>query len=894
MAKRFFSAFLIAVVCLFVFACSMEGSLYVTSSPSGAKVYLDSAEQGVTPILIDKLSPRSYSLEVELEDATSYKDTITIVAGKTTNKHVDLRAKDVNVVLTADQTNPVSGSVTLTASVDLVDRGKAKKSVTKVDFYLDGAATPFATDTSAPFTTTWDTTTIADGSHNITARASSTLGEAAGSISLQVKNITTGSLYITSAPSGAKIIIDNIDTTQLTPATVSSLAQGTHTLQLELEDATSYSGTFTIVAGQTTNKHIDLRAKGVNVVLTADQTSPVSGSVKLTASVDLVDRGKAKKSVTKVDFYLDGAATPFATDTSAPFTTTWDTTASSNGSHMIAAKAFSTIEHGESSIMLEVSNKTRAKWNFLVYMDADNSLYQYALKDLNEMEKIGSTSDVNIIVLYDGNGNFDSKILYINKDSNTAAVTSPIIKDLGEVQMDDPNTLLDFLTYCAENYPADHTVLTLWDHGGATYPRNVINPSRMSKKNVAVKAPSKNLSSRGICWDDTTGDDMWACLTTDEVKNALYQARTVTGSKIDVLNMDACIMQLLEVAYEFKNEANYLTGSEDYVPADGNDYAALLGHLVATPTLSALSLANYIVNDFYAYYSSTSNDTTYSALDLGGGLTSYMTAFKSLATALLNTSSLNEVLIAWGSSSYWSYISYELTDIYSFCENLLAYSTDSTVRNAAQSLINATSSLIINHKETGYNYNWGTGLMITMPYSTDWFYYNGYYNNEDQYLLLDLAIDTNWDEFLDAFTVYNGAPAIGRTDTMNVSVTWPNGDMDLYVHEPDGYYYAASSYYSSYNGTFGSDCLDGGTESYVLNKAHEVGTYAPGIYDYNYTGAATISFTLNGSTSTQTISIAPGDYYEIGVYSLKGKIEIRVAKVGTPSAVQQAKKHGKK
>ena len=40
-------------------------------------------------------------------------------------------------------------------------------------------------------------------------------------------------------------------------------------------------------------------------------------------------------------------------------------------------------------------------WTFMVYLDADNNLEKYGIKDLNEMEKIGSTDEVNVVVLFD-------------------------------------------------------------------------------------------------------------------------------------------------------------------------------------------------------------------------------------------------------------------------------------------------------------------------------------------------------------------------------------------------------------------------------------------------------------------------------------------------------------
>ena len=38
-----------------------------------------------------------------------------------------------------------------------------------------------------------------------------------------------------------------------------------------------------------------------------------------------------------------------------------------------------------------------AEWTVMVYLDSDNNLESAGINDINEMEMIGSTSDVNIV-----------------------------------------------------------------------------------------------------------------------------------------------------------------------------------------------------------------------------------------------------------------------------------------------------------------------------------------------------------------------------------------------------------------------------------------------------------------------------------------------------------------
>jgi hypothetical protein len=78
----------------------------------------------------------------------------------------------------------------------------------------------------------------------------------------------------------------------------------------------------------------------------------VSGTIALNAvATDTI-------GVTKVEFYKDRAATPFATDTTSPFATTVDTTALSNGQHIFAARAYDAAGNTATSteVWLTVTN----------------------------------------------------------------------------------------------------------------------------------------------------------------------------------------------------------------------------------------------------------------------------------------------------------------------------------------------------------------------------------------------------------------------------------------------------------------------------------------------------------------------------------------------------------
>ena len=51
-----------------------------------------------------------------------------------------------------------------------------------------------------------------------------------------------------------------------------------------------------------------------------------------------------------------------------------------------------------------------------------------------------------------------------------------LVGDIGEVNMGDPNTLTDFVKWGLETFPARHTALVLWDHGGGWRTRRLASP----------------------------------------------------------------------------------------------------------------------------------------------------------------------------------------------------------------------------------------------------------------------------------------------------------------------------------------------------------------------------------------------------------------------------------
>jgi clostripain len=161
-------------------------------------------------------------------------------------------------------------------------------------------------------------------------------------------------------------------------------------------------------------------------------------------------------------------------------------------------------------------NANLPEWTVMVYLDADNNLESAGIDDINEMETVGSTSDVNIVVQIDripysvldsnnegyaddiSNGDWtNTRRYFITQDYDPSTINSQLISNLGEQNMGNPQTLISFAKWAVSNYPAKKYLLVIWNHGGGFRSTGL---------------------TKDIAWDDTSGGDK---ITMSELEYAL-------------------------------------------------------------------------------------------------------------------------------------------------------------------------------------------------------------------------------------------------------------------------------------------------------------------------------------------------------------------------------------
>ena len=120
----------------------------------------------------------SHSLTARARDAAGNTTTSAVVSVNVNN---DTQAPTVTV--NAPASSPVSGAINITATAN------DNIGVVGVQFLLDGNNLG-TEDVTAPYSVSWNTTTVSNGNHNITARASDAAGNTTTSAAV-VFNVTT-------------------------------------------------------------------------------------------------------------------------------------------------------------------------------------------------------------------------------------------------------------------------------------------------------------------------------------------------------------------------------------------------------------------------------------------------------------------------------------------------------------------------------------------------------------------------------------------------------------------------------------------------------------------------------------------------------------------------------
>ena len=376
-----------------------------------------------------------------------------------------------------------------------------------------------------------------------------------------------------------------------------------------------------------------------------------------------------------------------------------------------------------------IVNATPTKtWTFLVYLNGDNNLDGFGEENIRAMEKVGSNDQVNIVVQWASESARKTVRLLVRKSTDASRVTSPIIQDMGLVDMGDYHNLQDFIQWGVTNYPADHYFVDVWNHGSGWH---------------AVK-PSAALHSShlfgDISWDDNSGHS----ISTEQLGQVMTFAARIIGHKVDLYGSDACLMAMAEVANEMIGSVDFFAGSQETEPGAGWPYAELLSKWQATPNETPDQVAKILTDVYVKSYQGGSNgrsDVTFSAFDLNK-LSGFNRAMTNLGVSLRRLNAADRAKVVKLAAKTQSFAYRDYGDVLDFVGKLSTAGLSGVSSTVITDVQAAASQLIIANSVTP-RYARAKGLSIWLP-SDRW----SFDKNSQRYLRMSFNAGTQWGDTL--------------------------------------------------------------------------------------------------------------------------------------------------
>ena len=212
-------------------------TLAITSIPAGATVFIDNVIQGVTPLILTDTATGRHTLLLTKEGYDDYTRGFTIEPSTPAT---------IGATLTRSVTEPTTRPTPSYGSIAVTSIPSG--AIVNLDGSMRGTTPAVIPD-------------VPPGNHELILSLKGyddwnqmiSVGSgqtSAVNVILVATPVSTGSLAVTSDPTGADIFIDD-GFNGVSPLTISGLLPGTHTVTAKLQGYTDTSTNITIIAGQT-------------------------------------------------------------------------------------------------------------------------------------------------------------------------------------------------------------------------------------------------------------------------------------------------------------------------------------------------------------------------------------------------------------------------------------------------------------------------------------------------------------------------------------------------------------------------------------------------------------------------------------------------------------------
>ncbi len=273
---------------------------------------------------------------------------------------------------TVSLTAPVEGQV-VAESVAISANASDDMSLQSVQFLVDGSS--IALDSSAPYGVTWNSRSIANGVHTLTATATDSQGNTAThSIQFVVDNDVTPPSVAISAPAAGSVVEGTVTVT-------ANASDNRAVTKVEFLLNGSLLGTDTAepwsiawnTRSSTTNGSMNLSARAydaagyvttsalTNVTVNNDWSAPVlsitapAANAIVSGTTQVTVNATDNRAVTRVEFLVNDVLV--LTQTSGPYGFAWNTTSLPEGTNKLGARAYDAVGYmAQQAVFVTVRN----------------------------------------------------------------------------------------------------------------------------------------------------------------------------------------------------------------------------------------------------------------------------------------------------------------------------------------------------------------------------------------------------------------------------------------------------------------------------------------------------------------------------------------------------------
>jgi hypothetical protein len=248
-------------------------------------------------------------------------------------------------------------------------------------------------------------------------------------------------------------------------------------------------------------------------------------------------------------------------------------------------------------------------WKMLVYITADNTLYNDALVSLRQLTDASLPNNVEIIVQLDGPTSDQvsryrcaagqKELLWEAPNGYTSDRSERLQHFLGLVDTTPPGAMNSY----AIPTQGQRIALDLWGHGAGLdhvyyYAASDDKSTSSSPKTTTIQGSQSPAFSNANLY-----------VRNIQLADILSKFKEKLGHNIDLLALDSCLMAMVEICHEVSSSVSLMVASDEEVPAGSFPYDSILGDLNKFPGMDASILSGVIIDKFIAEYTQKARRT---------------------------------------------------------------------------------------------------------------------------------------------------------------------------------------------------------------------------------------------------------------------------------------------